>query len=232
MSQPTDAPFDGICLLTHLHWDHVQGLPFFGPILRPDAALELHAPMQPGGADIGTVFSEIWRPPAFPIGIDDLPVEIDFHAHDDDEFSIGDVSVMSRWVPHVGPTLGYRLEWEGHSVAYLSDHQQPGVGVFETTQGVRDLCTGADVLIHDAQYTREEFAVKSDWGHCTLDYAAWLARECGVGTLALFHHDPSHDDRTIDWLRDDLVARCDDGIKIIAAYEGLTLDLGGPVGSS
>ena len=98
---------------------------------------------------------------------------------------------MSRLIPHVGTTCGYRVTWNGASVAYLSDHQQPGIDVFEMSDGARELCEGVDLLIHDAQYTPEEFAVKSTWGHCTVEYAVWLAAECGVKTLALFHHDPT-----------------------------------------
>jgi ribonuclease BN (tRNA processing enzyme) len=82
---------------------------------------------------------------------------------------------MSRFVPHVGPTLGYRIEWEGHSVAYISDHQQPYDGSLRASDGALELAQGVDLLIHDSQFTQDEFAQKFNWGHCTVDYAVWFA---------------------------------------------------------
>jgi phosphoribosyl 1,2-cyclic phosphodiesterase len=220
-----DAPFDGHCLLTHLHWDHVQGLPFFPPILKPGAKLAIHAPAQADDGDLATIFREIWRPPSFPIGIDGLPAELSFHAHADDEFAIGEVQVTTRLVPHVGPTLGYRLDWRGQTVAYLSDHQQPGIDVYEVAPGARDLVSGVDVLIHDAQYTRPEFEMKSTWGHCTIEYAAWVAEAHGVRTLVLFHHDPAHDDDFLDELRE-IAAAAAPSVRVVSAREGESLVVG------
>jgi phosphoribosyl 1,2-cyclic phosphodiesterase len=220
-------PFDGTCLLSHLHWDHVQGLPFFPPILNRGSRLEIHAPVQPDGRSLREIFLEMWCPPTFPVGIDDLPCELSFAAHGDEEFAIGDVKVTSRLVPHIGNTLGYRLEWDGRSVVYISDHQQPGVDVYETTTGVRELCEGADLLIHDAQYTRAEFRKKATWGHCTVDYAIWLAGECDVKTLALYHHDPLHDDRMLDVMADEIERTCDGSVEVVIAREGQTLVVGG-----
>ena len=129
-------------------------------------------------------------------------------------------------VPHVGPTLGYRVEFGGRSVAYLSDHQQPHDGSFSMSDGARELADGVDLLIHDAQYTPAEFAAKSTWGHCTVDYALWFAQHCGVRKLALYHHDPTRTDKALDD-----VARCVEafadsaGFEAIVASEGLTLDV-------
>ena len=133
---------------------------------------------------------------------------------------------MSRSIPHVGRTLGYRIEWNGASVAYLSDHQMPRDGSFVATDGAIELCRDVDLLIHDAQYTEEEFVGKCDWGHCTLGFAVWVAAEAGVGQLALFHHDPSHHDDELDELvaaaTADGAAR---GVDVIGAREGLTITL-------
>lgn len=225
---PEDRPFRGTCLLSHLHWDHVQGLPFFPPLLRAGSRLDLHAPVPNGGRSLGEVIDGTLCPPLFPVGIADFPGEVTFHEHGDEEFALGEVRVHARLIPHIGNTLGYRLEWGGASVAYLSDHQQPGVDVFSTTDNVRALCGEADLLIHDAQYTRAEFERKSTWGHCTVDYALWLAAECRVRTLALFHHDPLHHDDVIDGIVDAARERlCGTGTRVIAASEGLTLHVGG-----
>ena len=216
---PADRPFRGTCLAAHLHWDHIQGLPFFPPLLRPGSHLDLHGPVQDDGVTIDDVISQALRPPLFPVGVRDLPGTVTSHAHGDDEFSIGDVRVMSRIIPHIGSTLGYRIEWGGASLAYLSDHQQPGVGVFDATP---------NALIHDAQYTPEEFERKSTWGHCTVEYACWIAKECGARTLVLFHHDPLHDDAQVD----SFVATAnlyDDDLTVIGAREGLTLRIAPPL---
>ena len=226
---PSDEPFLGSCLLSHLHWDHIQGLPFFTPLLRDGAHLDVYAPTQSDGRPLGDVFGACLCPPTFPISIDAFPGTIHFHGVGDDSFRIGDVEVMSRVIPHVGTTCGYRVTWGGASVAYLSDHQQPGVDVFEMSEGARDLCQGADLLIHDAQYTAEEFRAKSTWGHCTVDYAVWLAAECGVKTLALYHHDPTHGDDVVDQFVDKANAHCGgSGLEIIGAREGLTVRVGAP----
>lgn len=217
--------FRGTCLLTHLHWDHVQGLPFFTPLLRQGACLDVFAPVQEDGSHPGDALQYGIGPPLFPIGLQALPGSIEVHAVADDDWTIGEIAVRSRLIPHVGNTLGYRVTWHGASVAYLSDHQQMGVSHFEMTGGARELCQGVDVLIHDAQYTYDEFVRKSDWGHCTVEYALWLARECRVGTLVLFHHDPMHDDELVDSLVE--AARAAAGeMQVVAAREGLTIRVG------
>jgi phosphoribosyl 1,2-cyclic phosphodiesterase len=220
-------PFRGACLLSHLHWDHVQGLPFFTPLLREGAHLDVYAPAQPDGRPLADIFGMCLSPPVFPVGLDAFPGSVDFRGVADDEFRIGDIDVTSRLIPHVGTTCGYRITWNGASVAYLSDHQQPGIDVFEVSDGARQLCTGADLLIHDAQYTPEEFRSKSTWGHCTVEYAVWLAAECGVKTVALYHHDPTHGDDLIDQFVDKANAHYDgSGLEVIGAREGLTVHVG------
>jgi phosphoribosyl 1,2-cyclic phosphodiesterase len=221
------SPFRGSCLLTHLHWDHVQGLPFFTPLLKPGAHLDVYAPVQSDGRSLGDVFGACLCPPMFPVSLDAFPGVVDFRAVGDDGFRIGDIEVTSRLIPHVGNTCGYRITWGGTSVAYLSDHQQPGVDVFEATPGAWELCEGVDLLIHDAQYTVDEFRVKSTWGHCTVDYAVWLAAECGVKTLALYHHDPTHGDDLIDHFVEVANNHCKhSGLEVIGAREGLTVHVG------
>jgi len=150
-----------------------------------------------------------------------------FHDTADREFDVGGIRVISRLVPHVGPTLGYRIEWKGRSVAYLSDHQQPYDGSFSMSDGARELAEGADLLIHDSQYTSHEFVQKSTWGHCTIDYAIWLAQHCNVGRLALFHHDPSRTDAALDDVsRCAIAAGGKVGLEVFAASEGLTIEVG------
>ncbi len=178
-----DTPFRGTFLLSHLHWDHIQGLPFFVPILQPDAEIELFAPVQDDGRTVAEVFADTIRPPLFPVALDVLPGSMTFREVEDTTFELAHpsgesadaVTVMSRLIPHVGPTVGYRVTWRDHSVVYMSDHQMPHDGSFSATDGALELCRDADLVIHDAQFTPDEFAQRRDWGHCTLDYAVWLA---------------------------------------------------------
>lgn len=224
--QPTDGSFRGAVLLSHLHWDHMQGLPFFSPVDRPGAHLDVYGPEQEEGP-LGDVFTGIMRPPYFPVTPYELRGTIDFHDRGDSDWEFDGRRLMSRWVRHNGPTLGYRVEWNGHSVAYIPDHG-PGTVPEDADdhipRRVHELCDGVDLLIHDAQYSPDEYAQKRHFGHCTVQYAVHVAKECGVKTLAMFHHDPYHDDDEIDRLLDE--ARADaagSGVDVIAAHEGLVM---------
>jgi len=229
---PPGVPFRGTCLLSHLHWDHIQGLPFFTPLLTDGAEVTIHAPSQDDATSVEQVFGATIKPPLFPIDLAMLPGNITFDEVGDSDFLIdggaaGEIRVMSRIIPHVGRTVGFRVEWNGASIAYLSDHQQPCDGSFEASAGALELCRDVDLLIHDAQFTPEEFASKCDWGHCTVDFAVWLAAEAGAKKLALFHHDPSHDDDMLDALvaraKADGDAR---GVNVFGAAEGMTVAVG------
>lgn len=224
-SLPADETFHGISLVTHLHWDHVQGLPFFVPINRPDATLTVCGRNEPG-ATLDEAFHEFMRPPYFPVGPDDLCGEITFRDVDDESFDFGRARITARNVPHTGATNGYRVELDGFVIAYISDHQQP-VGSDHIEPSVLELCAGADLVIHDAQYEPHEFAMKSDWGHCTVEYAVRVAAQAGAKRLALFHHDPSHGDEVIDRLLVEAraFATGTSVAEVIAAAEGTTVSL-------
>ncbi len=223
----TDGSFRGHALVTHLHWDHVQGLPFFVPVNRPGAQFDIYGPTQDDGVSLEDAFEEFMRPPYFPVRVADLAGEFRFHALEDGDHVVGDAKVRSHRVPHVGITNGYRVEMNGVSVAYISDHQQPVDGSMDIAEGVLELCDGVDLLIHDAQYTPGEFAQKAHWGHCTVEYALHIAREAGVARLALFHHDPEHGDDVVDRLLTEARAHPDAAFigEVIAASEGLTVAL-------
>lgn len=222
------SAFRGHALVTHMHWDHVQGLPFFKPLLTDGSRLDVWGPAA-DGLSLRAAFDRFMVPPFFPVTIADLPADIGFHDLEEGSSRIGDADVMTMAVPHIGATFGYRVQFgDGPAVAYLPDHQQPTDGSSAVAPGVIELCQGADVLIHDAQFTPEEFAVKANWGHCTVDYAVTVAAAAGVGRLVLFHHDPSHDDATLDALTDQARNHpaAADLDEIICAHEGLTISLG------
>jgi phosphoribosyl 1,2-cyclic phosphodiesterase len=231
--------FRGSVLLSHLHWDHVQGLPFFVPLHCADALVDVYGPRQSDGP-LGEVFGDMMRPPYFPIRPTELGGTVAFHDVDEDHFPVGTAKVQSRWIRHVGPTLGYRLDWNGVSIAYLSDHGQGcgglrGMSNPRTDEFIPDevleLCDGVDLLIHDAQHTPVEFEQKRHWGHCTVQYALHVAKEAGAQRLSLFHHDPAHSDDMIDRLVRDAqdIAACIGVPEVLAASEGMTLELT-PVG--
>jgi phosphoribosyl 1,2-cyclic phosphodiesterase len=228
-TQAKDGSFRGTALVTHIHWDHVQGLPFFVPALRAGARLEIYGPHQEDGLSLGDAFDEFMRPPFFPVRTSDLPGEITFHDVSDTQLAVGNAKVTVRSVPHVGNTNGYRIDWNGTSVAYISDHQSPLLPDASEGDAIADsvleLAEGVDLLIHDAQYWPGEWAMKNTWGHCTIDYAVHVARVAGARRLALFHHDPAHDDAEVDKVLDHARNRAaGTGIEeILAAYEGLTV---------
>jgi phosphoribosyl 1,2-cyclic phosphodiesterase len=217
-------PFTGTSLVSHLHWDHVQGLPFFGPLQHPDSRLTVYAPSEHDGRSAAEVLAATICPPLFPVGLDAFPGRIEVR-EPAGQFRIGGFEVRTATVPHVGEALGYRVTHRGASVAYISDHQQPTSGP-RAAAGVLELCRDVDLLIHDAQYTPAEFARKSTWGHCTIEYAVWLAAEAGVRRLALYHHDPTHDDDMLDRMTAS-AAECGQamGVEVFAAREGLTVEI-------
>lgn len=212
-------------LLTHLHWDHLIGLPFFAPLLRPGATLDVYGPLQEGQS-IQEVVDQVVKPPFFPVQVEELHGSVTFHDVAEGQMTIGSATVSVRQVPHVGSTLGFRIDAGGVSVAYLSDHQAP-LDMLAVAPAVLELCDGADLVIHDAQYTDDEFAAKADWGHSTPAYAVHVAAEAGARTLALFHHDPIHDDDQIDRLVEAAGSRPEAArlARVVGAAEQMQVDI-------
>jgi phosphoribosyl 1,2-cyclic phosphodiesterase len=214
--------------VTHLHFDHVQGLPFFAPALRADVHMDVFGPVQ--DEPLGEVFGAFVQPPYFPVGLSELPAELTFsELADGATVEVGSARVHAREVPHVGRTLGYRVAVGGVTVAYLSDHQAPernGRVLNEVSDAALDLCGDADLLVHDAQYTDAEFAAKAHWGHSTVAYAVEVARRAGVKRLALFHHDPTHDDDMLDRLGEETRKHVHGAFDVVVAAEGTQLSVG------
>lgn len=207
-------PVEANVLLSHLHWDHVLGLPFAAPLSLTEAKVDIYAPPQESGGLV-EVFGRFMQPPFFPVDVTQLKAKVDFHEVWDQDVELGAIRVLVRPVPHVGATSGFRIEAEGVSVAYVSDHQEPPSG--EIAQSVLELCDGADLVIHDAQYDEQELSQRPDWGHSSVAYAVRVALESGARSLMLFHHDPGHDDATVSRMLSD--ARELPGAKRLALLE-------------
>jgi phosphoribosyl 1,2-cyclic phosphodiesterase len=216
-------------LLTHLHVDHLEGLTAFGPIWS--AGIDLHiwgpaSPMTPLADRIATYFS----PPLFPVHLSEVPARLTFHDAPEGEWTIGGARIASQPILHPGPTVGYRIEEEGRVLTYLTDHE-PGLWTdlaevpTEWISGY-GLAFGADVLIHDCQYTEDEYPEHIGWGHSSAAHLAVFAGRAKVDRLVLFHHDPMHDDATLDRIGARVMELWDvDGSRCTVAAEGMELEV-------
>jgi len=220
-------PFAGTIILTHLHWDHVHGLPFFAAGDREDARVTLLLPEPEGNTTAEDVLAEGMSPPHFPITPRGLRGEWTFGAVAPGAFKADGFTVEAREVPHKGGrTFGYRVS-DGHSsVAYIPDHCPTALGPGPEGWGeyhpdALALAAGADLLIHDAFLRPEEVPALGSFGHPAADYAVSLARRAGAGRVLLAHHKP---DRTDDEL-DALAARFRADPRVAVAAEGQVIDL-------
>ncbi len=187
--------FAGTILLTHLHWDHLQGLPFFAAGDRDDARVRLCLPDQ---GDPVEVLRRAMSPPHFPIGPEGLRGRWTFDGLAPGRHVLEGFEVLACPVAHKGGrTFGYRISDGSAAVAYLPDHALTDADVDARLDEVQELIEGVDVLIHDAQFTRAEQAIARDYGHATVEAALTLARRGGVGRLVLFHHAPGRTDAEV-----------------------------------
>jgi phosphoribosyl 1,2-cyclic phosphodiesterase len=212
-----DPPAELDILLTHMHVDHVAGLGFFAPLFM-DTTVRIWGPRL-GNAPLAESIASYLSPPLFPVPFAEIPARVEVIEVRDETWQIGGLSVTAASVQHPGGALAYRLEEEGRTLAFIPDNElglDPDAGV--------ELATGADVLLHDAQYTDAEYAGgKVGWGHSGIsDFAAFVRRTQPTRAF-MFHHDPAHDDETLEEMRDEAARLA--GREIELAAEGLTLEL-------
>jgi phosphoribosyl 1,2-cyclic phosphodiesterase len=199
-------PYAGHILLSHLHWDHVHGLPFFRAGDTPGAQVTLLLPAQPGGQAAEAVLAGCMSPPHFPITPGELRGEWTFAVVPAEAFKAGSFEVEAREIPHKGgTTVGYRISDGRSAVAYLPDHcptlAGPGPdGWGEYHPAALALAREVDLLIHDASLLPAELAAEASFGHAAADYAVGLARYAGARMTVLFHHKPDRDDDALDAL--------------------------------
>jgi phosphoribosyl 1,2-cyclic phosphodiesterase len=232
------GPSRGHVLISHTHWDHIQGIPFFAPFFVPGNSWDLYAP-QGFGESLKDTLAGQMEYTYFPVSTEAFGAAVRYHNLGEGSFTIEDFTVHTRYLNHPALTLAFRVEVDGASIAYACDHEPHsrelalGEGPIEGEDlahaGFMD---GVDLIIHDAQYLAHEYAAKQGWGHSTVDYAVSIAKAAHVRTIALTHHDPSRSDEEIDAYLIKVRAALKAGDpEVIAAYEGLEIGLGSAVAS-
>jgi phosphoribosyl 1,2-cyclic phosphodiesterase len=227
-------------LLGHTHWDHIAGFPFFMPAFAPGNRLRVY-----GARDLDRSLRDVLAGQMhytyFPVPLGELRAEMEFCELEEGEVRIEDAIVRTHYLNHTAVCMGYRVEADGWSVAYITDHEPfggsaaAGLDAAGVGRGLRDghmhtgdrrlieFIRGADLLIEDAQYTPEEYAAHQGWGHSSTDYVTDMAVEAGVQRLALFHHEPTHADDQLDRMVDYCryrASQANSRVIIFAAAEG------------
>jgi diguanylate cyclase (GGDEF)-like protein len=218
----------------HTHWDHIQGFPFFVPAFIPGAELNVYAPLG-FQQSLEEAMAGQMEYSYFPVKLRDLRSRIHFTELEEGFFRVGGVLVETQYLNHTAPTIAYRLSAGGSTIAYVTDHEpfwKPEHGVPQHPGDQRHVAFmhDADLVIHDAQYTEDEYRGRVGWGHATPDYAVDMCLAAGVKRLALFHHDPTHDDTqmaAIEAAARKRVADAGATMEVFAAREGMTLDITG-----
>ncbi len=213
-------------LITHAHWDHIQGLPFFRPAYNRKNEIRILG-FDGAGAGFKEIMAEPMRAPFFPIAMRELSGKIDISRLSEMTFSLGKVQVHAIFVNHPGVCAGYRLLTSAGSIAFLPDHEP-----YEFFLHSAQFLHGSDILILDAQYTDEEYQRHIGWGHASVSSAVALALDAEVHRLLLFHHDPGHDDQMVDKMLESaraLVAKSGQSMEVEAAQEGAEILLGAKI---
>jgi phosphoribosyl 1,2-cyclic phosphodiesterase len=191
-------------LLTHLHLDHLEGLRFFAPMWDPEVELDIWGPPSPVSS-LPERIARSFSPPLFPIDLHDVPANVRFRDVPREALELGGAVIYADLVLHPGPTLGFRIEADGSTLAYIPDHEPAFAGVKGRT---RDWISGAgiaeevDLLLHDAQYSAEEYKERVGWGHSSVDDAVGFAYAVEARRLVLFHHEPRHEDEVLAGLEE------------------------------
>jgi CheY-like chemotaxis protein/phosphoribosyl 1,2-cyclic phosphodiesterase len=228
-------------LLGHTHWDHIQGFPFFMPAFVKGNSAAIYGP-EGSRTSLHGVLAGQMEFTYFPIELNQLPATITYHELTEGIHTIGGARVVTQFLNHPAVTIGYRIEVDGAAVVYLVDHEpfadelwradaEPGKIDSILHEGDRrhaEFMAGADLVIHDAQYTPEEYGPKKTWGHSPYDYVVQIASAAGVRRVALTHHDPAHDDQAIadiELKARTLASQLGRGLDVFCAFEGCELAL-------
>src|SRR5215468_1772697 len=226
-------------LITHAHWDHIQGFPFFKPAYDSKNEIRIFG-FDGAGATFREIMTEPMRSPFFPITMRELSARMDINKLSEMKFSLGKVDIQASFVNHPGVCAGYRIFTSGGSIAFLPDHESyefflhSARGKQLSREQGREIAAdqhaalveflrGSDILVLDAQYTDHEYKTHVGWGHGSISSAVSLALEAEVQTLLLFHHDPNHDDHVVDMMvksARELVAKSGRSLEVAGAQQG------------
>jgi phosphoribosyl 1,2-cyclic phosphodiesterase len=216
-------------LITHLHTDHIEGLRFFAPFWDPSVEFHVWGPPAPL-RNLEQRIAPFFAPPFFPVHLRNVPSRPSFLEVPTEPWTIGSAVVTAQLIKHPGPSVGYRIEEAGRTIAYLPDHE-PGLGTDLTSMEAGwisglSLAQNADVLVHDGQYTTAEYESRVGWGHSSTVDAVTFAERAGARRLALFHHDPFHGDEQLEeMLAEVRQLASDHSPDVELAYEGQTFEL-------
>jgi phosphoribosyl 1,2-cyclic phosphodiesterase len=212
----------GSILIGHTHWDHIHGLPFFAPLFAPGSRWDIYGPRGLAHS-LDRVLAGQMEYHYFPVGLDETAADIEYHDLVEGVFEASGATITTHYLNHPALTLGYRIQADGATVVYSSDHEQHAASHAAHVA----FLAGADLLIHDAQYEEANYGPKVGWGHSTMEYVVDVAIEAGVAQLALYHHDPNRDDAGVDDLLARARARAAGRVEVVAAIEGDTIDVVG-----
>jgi len=219
-------------LLTHLHLDHIQGLLFYSPLFETRTRVTIWGPAAPG-VSLKNRIGRYLSAPLTPIDVRELPCEVDFRNCPVTEWQIGSARIRAEAVNHRGPTLGFRIEDAGASLCYLPDHEPALLAPIDDleTEWISgfSLARGCDLLLHDCQYTDEEYPSHFGWGHSSISDAVRFAHRCEASRVLLFHHDPQHSDDQLDAMLEEAAERWEQAggapDAIVMARDGAELAL-------
>ena len=229
-------PISANIFLSHTHWDHIQGFPFFAPLFVPGNQFTIYAP-EDCHRSLADVLAGQMEYTYFPVELNQLGAEIIYRDLMEGSYDIDGVRIHTQYMNHPAVAIGYRIEVDGVSVLYLCDHEpyspklwrpDAQAGRIDSISDVNDrrhaaFVAGADVLIHDAQYTPEEYPSKKNWGHSPFDYVVQLAAAAGARKLFLTHHDPTHNDQflaDVEQRARDIARQSGSKIEVACAWEG------------
>lgn len=217
--------------LSHLHMDHLEGLAFFGPLWRPDAEIHIWGPASPTRTLVDRI-ARYMSPPLFPLDLrHQIPSRCEFHDVPQDEWKIGTARIFAERIEHPGDALGYRIEENGRVFAYIPDHEPALISDMSKVEWVPgyEIARGADVLLHDSQYTEDEYPNRKTWGHSSVADAVKFARISNVKQLVLFHHNPYRSDKELEGMLRRARELWGAGNPPVLAREGMVIELGDEV---